>query len=301
MLVLLASYNGAQWIGQQIESILAQEAVDTRIVIGDDGSCDRTREEIARFRSSGRIILLSPAPPAGSAAQNFLRLIRATSAADFDFVALADQDDIWHPAKLSRACHAVSTSASVGYSSATIAVWPDGREFVLRQSARPRAADFLFEGAGQGCTFVLRADFYERVRGFAAAHAPVIHALHYHDWMIYALARAWGQSWTFDSSPSVRYRQHGGNDTGARASLGGVRRRFGLIKEGWYGKQLAAILATCVVAAPTNSVIVSWRSTFDSPKGWGRRLRIAGFALRSGRRKVFDNAVLVLAAFAGWI
>lgn len=301
MLVLLASYNGGRWIGRQIESILAQEAVAVRTVIADDGSSDETLEEIARFRPTGRVILSPPGAPTGSAAQNFLRLIRGASAAEFDFVALADQDDVWHPAKLSRACRALNSSASAGYSSATIAAWPDGREFTLRQTMRLRDADFLFEGAGQGCTFVLRADFYEKVRRFATTHEPLTREIHYHDWMIYALARSWGQSWTFDPTPSVRYRQHARNDTGARASISGVRKRLTLVKRGWYRTQLAAILAICVAAAPENSVIASWRSSFESPKGWRRRFRLAGFALRSGRRKPLDNAVVVFAALAGWI
>lgn len=275
--------------------------MDARTVIADDGSSDGTLEEIARFRHSGRVTLSPPWPPTGSAAQNFLRLIRATSAANFDFVALADQDDVWQPTKLSRACRALSGSASIGYSSATVAAWPDGRELVLRQSTSPRAGDFLFEGAGQGCTFVLRADFYERVRRFVTAHAPLTREVHYHDWMIYALARSWGQSWTFDPAPSVLYRQHAGNDTGARATLSGVRKRLTLVKGGWYRTQLAAILALCVAAAPENGAIASWRSAFESRSGWRRRLRMAAFALRSGRRKRLDNAVVVLAALAGWI
>lgn len=301
MLVLLASYNGARWIGRQVESILAQEAVDVQTVIADDGSSDETLEEIARFRPTGRVTLSPPASPTGSAAQNFLRLIRVSSASDFDFVALADQDDFWHPDKLSRACRALRSCASAGYSSATIAAWPEGREFILGQATRPRDADFLFEGAGQGCTFVLRADFYERVRRFVTAHEPLTRAIHYHDWMIYALARSWGQSWTFDPSPSVRYRQHAGNDTGARASMSGVRKRLTLVKRGWYRTQLAAMTFVCSTAAPENSVIASWRSAFESQTGWRRRLRLARFALRSGRRKLLDNAVVVFAALAGWI
>lgn len=301
MLILLASYNGVRWIRRQIESILTQEAVNARIVIADDGSSDGTLEEIARFPQSAGVTLSTPSSPAGSAAQNFLRLIRATPAADCDFVAFSDQDDLWHSTKLSRACRALSSSACVGYSSATIAAWPDGREFVLRQATRPRAGDFLFEGAGQGCTFVLRADFYERIRRFVTAHAPLTREVHYHDWMIYALARSWGQSWTFDPSPSVQYRQHTGNDTGARATLSGVRKRLTLIKGGWYRRQLAAILAICVAAAPEKSVIASWRSAFESQRGWRRRFRLAWFALRSGRRKRLDSAVVVLAALAGWI
>lgn len=301
MLVLLASYNGRRWIRQQIESILAQEAVDIRTVIGDDGSSDGTLEEIGRFHSSGRVTLLPPSSPTGSAAQNFLRLIRATSSADFDFVALADQDDVWHPTKLSSACDTLSDSASAGYSSATIATWADGREVVLRQAPRPRQADFFFEGAGQGCTFVLRANFYERVRQFVAGHSPLTRELHYHDWMIYALARCWGHSWTFDPTPWVRYRQHGSNDTGARATLSGVHKRVTRIRNGWYRTQLAVMLAVCVAAAPENSVVAAWRSTFESGTDWRRRLRIAGFALRAGRRKRLDNTVVVLAALAGYI
>lgn len=301
MLVLLACYNGGRWIGRQIDSILAQEAVAVRCVIADDGSSDETLQEIARFLPTGRVTLSGSGPPTGSAAQNFLRLIRAASAAGFDFVALADQDDVWQPAKLSRACRALGSCASAGYSSATIATWPDGRELILRQAMRVREADFLFEGAGQGCTFVLRVEFYERVRRFVTAHEPLTRAIHYHDWMIYALARSWGQPWTFDPSPSVHYRQHAGNDTGARASTSGVRKRLTLVKRGWYRTQLAAVVSVCAAAAPEKSVIAAWRTAFESRKGWRRRLRLAGFALRAGRRKRLDNAVVVFAALAGWI
>lgn len=299
--MLLASFNGAEWIGEQINSILCQEGVDHRIIIGDDGSSDGTLKEVARFATTGKVELLRRSPASGSAAQNFLRLIRATSASGFDYVALADQDDVWYRDKLSRACRTLHNSSSVGYSSATIATWSDGRTRILRQSQRPRSGDFLFEGAGQGCTYVLRADFYNHVREFVAAHPQLTRELHYHDWMIYALARSWGYSWTFDPLPSVRYRQHSSNDTGARSTLGGVRKRLALIKGRWYRAQIDAILKVCNEAAGQNPVIASWKFNFHSPDKWSRRLRIAGFSLRAGRRKPVDNAVVTLAALAGWI
>ena len=57
--------------------------------------------------------------------------------------------------------------SSAGYSSATLATWPDGRESVLAQVSTLNASDFLFGGKGQGCIFVLAADFYRRARRFA--------------------------------------------------------------------------------------------------------------------------------------
>ena len=301
VLVLLASYNGEAWIGSQLESILAQDGVDAHICIRDDGSSDGTVREIARFSADRRITLSDDCLATGSAAQNFLALIRENAADAFDFVAFADQDDIWHGGKLQRACQRLRAAAAAGYSGPTIATWPDGTTAVLRQAAVSTAADFLFEGAGQGCTFVLRADFYQRVRQFALAHQSLTRELHYHDWMIYALARVWGYRWSFDSHPLTSYRQHDGNDTGARIAFTGVRKRFILIRQRWYRSQIAAITAVCAAAAPTNSIVTRWSSLFHAAEGWERRRRVAAFCLRNGRRKRRDNMMVVFAALAGWI
>src|SRR6185312_9972336 len=68
VLVLLASYNGEQWIARQLESILAQEGVELRVAIRDDGSSDRTLQEIERFASHERVRSSRSAERAGSAA-----------------------------------------------------------------------------------------------------------------------------------------------------------------------------------------------------------------------------------------
>ena len=44
VLILMATYNGRQWIEEQIESILSQNSVDISIIIRDDGSDDGTVE-----------------------------------------------------------------------------------------------------------------------------------------------------------------------------------------------------------------------------------------------------------------
>lgn len=301
ILVLLATCNGARWVREQLESILGQNGVDVRIAIRDDCSSDGTRLELARFASDARVRVSTADRASGAPARNFLTLIGDNPAGHCDLVAFADQDDCWNPDKLVRACRMLAASGAAGYSSATLAVWEDGRERVLKPSGAPTAADFLFEGAGQGCTFVLTAALYEKVRSFLATHPALTSSLHYHDWLLYALARSWGQQWCFDAQPSMKYRQHAGNDTGARGTLDGVVKRLARIRAGWYRIQLRTIAAACAAAAPGNDTVSAWCQMFLQPDGWRRRVGIARFCLRGGRRRTRDNLTVMFAALCGWV
>lgn len=301
VLVLLAAHNGSKWIRPQLESILAQERVQVHVAVRDDGSTDETLQVLAPFQADRRVTLTSAPSGGGSAAQNFFSLIDENSSEGFEFVAFSDQDDVWIPDKLARSSARLAENGCSGYSSATTATWPDGRTRALRQNAATREADFLFEGAGQGCTFVLTAQFYARARAFLADHPKLRADLHYHDWAVYALARTWGLRWFFDRTSTVAYRQHDENDTGARGTKAALRKRLVLIRDGWYRKQLAAIADLCSAASPSNRIVRDWRALLLAPAHGHRRLRIATFCLRSGRRRSTDNLVLAIAAIAGWI
>lgn len=49
--VLLATYNGEQFLVQQINSVLAQTFHDFRILIRDDGSTDNTIKILQQYQS----------------------------------------------------------------------------------------------------------------------------------------------------------------------------------------------------------------------------------------------------------
>lgn len=301
VLVLLASYNGAKWINDQLTSILAQKCVHVRVVIRDDGSSDTTLKEIARFAADERIQVAPSSAPTGSAAQNFFCLLAEFPADGFDFVAFSDQDDIWYEDKLSRACRMLLETGAAGYSSATLARWESGRERLIAQSQHRTDCDFLFEGAGQGCTFVLSAEFYEWARRFILERRDITRKVHFHDWTIYALARSQGLPWAFDPAPTVMYRQHSGNDTGARGSFTTILRRLGLIRNGWYRQQLEQICLLCSAAAPDDFRIAAWRSALLQEQGYPRTAHLTCFSLRRGRRKVLDRLVVAFACLVGWI
>lgn len=298
--MLLAAFNGARWIEEQIDSILFQRGVDVHILVSDDGSSDHTREILAQY-AADRLTIAVRQTPTASAAQNFFAMIRETDAEGFHLVAFADQDDIWSTDRLSRAAHALCESDYAGYSSSTTAFWSANKKQLLRQSSVTTESDFLFEGAGQGCTYVLTSRLYEKAREFLIANEKITSPLHYHDWAIYVLARAWRLTWIFDAEPTVLYRQHRQNDTGAKFSLNGIAKRISQIRNGWYKKQLIGISRLAAIANPIDPIIAEWQSLICRSGRLQRRIGIARFCYRGGRRRVDDRTVLIVAGIMGWI
>jgi len=97
--VLLATYNGARFLREQIESILSQDYQALCILAADDGSQDDTPAILAEYaeRFPKRLRVLGGAAPTGSAKANFLRLMHHASEA---YVCFSDQDDVWLPSKV---------------------------------------------------------------------------------------------------------------------------------------------------------------------------------------------------------
>jgi len=299
VLVLMATFNGEQWLQSQLQSIAAQQDVELSLMVSDDASSDGTvglLRDFCAHRLDLRLIQASV--PSGSAGKNFIRLMLAADPSGHDYVALCDQDDEWHPDKLSRASDCLARSTAAGYSAAVRAFWPDGRVSTLKQSPATTLADYVFEGAGQGCTFVLRADAFRAAQRLMEQHRELLEPLHYHDWLLYALFRAQGQNWLFDARPCMQYRQHAGNDTGARSNGAGLMKRLRLIRSGWYGAQVETMARVCVAAVGSRgigarcylSLIDSSRSTLTL------RLRLCAFVMVHGRRRFTDRCVLLLAA-----
>jgi glycosyltransferase involved in cell wall biosynthesis len=102
--VALCTHNGALFIQSQLRSILEQGALPNEVVVSDDASTDATigivRSLADDFSSADvGLIILQNLEPLGVTA-NFEQAIAATTG---EIVLLSDQDDIWHPDRLSRA------------------------------------------------------------------------------------------------------------------------------------------------------------------------------------------------------
>jgi rhamnosyltransferase len=302
VLVLLASYGGERWIAEQLGSILSQQGVDVRVRVSDDRSRDATAGIVRAFADrDNRVSLVVRAESSGSAGANFRSLFADTDMSGADFVALSDQDDVWDSDHLARGCEALWARHGAGGYSCAVRTFGAGRESTLAQCGRARPLDHLFEGAGQGCSFVLTAELARRVQVACRESAALVAALHYHDWLVYLVARSVSLDWIFDERPGISYRQHGTNEIGARSGAGAVSRRLGLIRAGWYKGQVQAASSIARALGPLTPGHARFDELFSAPPSALRRLRLAVRLAHDGRRRSIDRCVLVLSALAGWI
>lgn len=302
VLVLLAMFNGKAWIDDQLDSIITQADVSVSVSISDDNSTDNCPEIIeAKYQLGSELCLTSNLESSGSAGQNFFRLIRNCDYESFDYIAFSDQDDVWSSCKLFEGIGLLKESSASGYSSSALAVWPSGKEKLLTQVRECRNFDFLFEGAGQGCTFILKRDFFGQVQKFCLDHKEVTSRFYYHDWLVYIIARASDREWIFDERSFIRYRQHSANDTGARGTMSSVVSRLRLIWSGWYKSQVKVALEVSTLIVSKEAELDDFVELFGASDSLARRLSLMRFFVVNGRRKVADRLMLTVASLFGWL
>jgi rhamnosyltransferase len=222
VLVLLAAYNGEKFIGKQIESILNQSVKPIRVIINVDQSDDRTLDIIKDYQKKFKCIeILDSSVTYGSAAANFLKMLSTVDFSKYDFVALADQDDIWKNNKLSQAEKILKLGYD-GYSSNLEAFWPNGKKKIILKNQEQQKYDHFFESAGPGCTFVLSKKLVTSFQKYIKK-SEFLKINNYHDWLIYAFARSNDFNWVIDNYIGLNYRQHESNVFGANV---GVRAFF---------------------------------------------------------------------------
>ena len=240
--VLLATFNGGRWLPEQLGSLISQQGVDVRIVVSDDHSTDNTID-LLRVCSAKLAVNILPhqSERFGSANRNFLRLFRDADIGDSDYVALADQDDIWYAGKLERAIFRLRRDGASAYSSDFEAFWPDGRTRIVKKSQAQKQYDYLFGSPGPGCTFVFSRALFLELRAWVMVNSSVLSRLWVHDWILYAYTRARGHRWLIDDVPTMRYRQHSSNEIGVNFGIKAVWRRLAVVKEGRYRHNIVII------------------------------------------------------------
>ena len=289
--VLMATYNGKQWLTAQIDSIFQQVGVNLILFVSDDGSTDGTIEYIKKLADlDSRVVVLPKIERMGSAGKNFYRLIRDVDFSEFDYVTFVDQDDIWHSNKLSSHVDLIRANDAEAASSNVVAFWPDGRQKLIVKSQAQKDFDFLFESAGPGCTFLMTPWLVNQVKQQLLTN-PVAADVELHDWLTYAICRAHNKRWVIDPTPSMQYRQHHANVVGANFGLKPALTRLKKIKSGWYRYQVTLISR---VAGSINKKqdLLDFQELVQSNNPIDQ-FRLIPYALR-GRRKLIDRAVLML-------
>ena len=96
--VVMPTYNGANFVEEQIDSIYRQTLRPSRLLVRDDNSNDGTKEILERLSDSyGPWLYLLPSYSNVGCTSSIDLLLRATTS---PYVAFSDQDDVWLPEKL---------------------------------------------------------------------------------------------------------------------------------------------------------------------------------------------------------
>lgn len=214
VVVVMSTYHGERFVAEQVRSILKQLPPQGRLYVRDDGSTDRTAELIEAIEDSR--IWLSRGSNIGFARSFFalLEMVRA----DADLIMLSDQDDVWLPGRVDRAAQHVRHSAGPTLYCSRLELVDEALRPLGFSSAWPRGPSFanaLAENIVTGCTVAMNRAAVELVLRLGDPRA-----IHFHDWWMYLVISAFGTV-IADPTPTVLYRQHGGNVVG-RGS--GVRR-----------------------------------------------------------------------------
>jgi len=290
--VLLATYNGMPYVPEQVESILAQDGVDVRIVVSDDGSRDGTWEWLLECAERDpRVQLLPRIAPSGASARNFYRLVRDVELEPGEFAAFADQDDVWLPHKLRAQLELMASTGADAVSGNVTAFWADGREHLLKKDYPQRRYDYLTQSPGPGCTFLMTPRLVALSRDVLES-VPTAQDATFHDSLIYAIGRAAGWVWHIGSEPLVRYRQHDANVMGANAGAAGATARFRMLANRWHRQQAVIHAQAGLHVAPegTRAELEHMLDLLDGG-GWRRRMELAGHA-RQLRRRPRDQAIM---------
>lgn len=241
-LVILAAFNGVKYIEEQIKSILSQEDVNITLWVFDDGSNDGTLELlVSKFSQiKTNVHIIRNQIPTGSAANNFFNALLSFEDSfieKYDYIAFADQDDIWLPKKLIAASRMLQIQKSDLYMSNLI-LWKEktNKKSVINKSYPQKKFDYLFEGGSAGCTYVFSSPFAVELKKTIAKIDYKNWRFFSHDWFVYFFARVNNYKVSIDSNAYILYRVHDTNVHGQlnTLSLYAIKERLKLISNGWY-------------------------------------------------------------------
>lgn len=232
--ILMSTYNGENYLTEQIESIKKQTNHNWHLYIRDDGSTDKTTKIIAELASSDERITFFNQNDIQNlgVVSSFMELLKSVNA---DFYMFSDQDDVWKEDKVQRALNLIKREnyleLPICLHTELQVVDNDLKPLELMKKGRVWSdfQHFLFGNCVTGCTVMINQKLKEKLR----IDLIDLNKIAMHDWWFADVAAAFGKV-IYDPTPTIFYRQHidnviGGSDSQAPRQL--VRRFFNLSGE----------------------------------------------------------------------
>ena len=269
--ILLSTYNGEQFLAEQIQSIQQQTVQDWKLLIRDDGSTDRTREIIREFvAQDSRIHWINENESKNLGVIKSFHNLAQFEEADVYF--FSDQDDVWLPQKLE-----LSLAEARKYpAEMPLLVYMDLT--VVNQDLEVLSSSMIRSQSGHANTELVQELTENTVTGGVAMvnHALIqlwnqTEDILMHDWYLALLATAFGKLVYIDQ-PGELYRQHEHNVLGARTWSKRIKKwlrpsllfrmYWDLIKK---SQQQAAFLLDMPLSAEKRELVAAYVTILDQP------------------------------------
>lgn len=215
--ILLATYNGALFLPDQLRSIEEQTYGNIELIARDDCSEDNSKELLIKAKAK-----ILPSEKRAGCVENFSRLLTSSTA---PYLFFADQDDVWksnkvslciekmieeemrHPSNTPLLLHTDLEVVDASLHTIAPSFWAYSGIDPIRASSFSR---LLVQNTVTGCAMMINRPLADLVGGIPR-HAKM------HDWWIALVAAAFGKIVSVPI-PTLLYRQHASNSLGAKKS-----------------------------------------------------------------------------------
>jgi glycosyltransferase involved in cell wall biosynthesis len=230
--ILMCTYNGEDFLEEQLDSIERQDYQNWTLYVNDDGSKDATLDILKAYQKKwGAKKLIIRRGPQRGFCQNFLQIINDKKI-NADFYFLSDQDDVWMPHKLSHAIKKLSKLSPHKpklYGARTTYVSSDAQTVIGHSDyflKPPSFRNAIVQSIAGGNTMGFNHRLKKVMQKYP--HVDVVS----HDWWLYMLNELVGGQTFFDQESTIWYRQHSRSLIGANVGFFSKLRRLRMLLSG---------------------------------------------------------------------
>lgn len=234
--IVLSTYNGEQYLQQQLDSILCQIYSNFDLFIHDDGSKDTTPSIIDKYVKKYPNVKPIVDKKGLGYPDCFIEMLRQIP--EYDFYAFSDQDDVWNSDKLKNAIDClVSLDNSLPNLYYTAVSYTDSNLNYIRSSRFAKDKSYvtklslqnlLFGGEALGMTFVFNN---EAKKSLVIANDTD----NYKDWFLKLYCASCGNVY-YNPIPSAKYRRHSSAVTNNSNPSASLQRYLSQINEVFFDK-----------------------------------------------------------------
>lgn len=220
--ILMATYNGGQFLKEQLDSIENQTYSNWHLIVRDDGSKDDTLEILKTFKEKfpNKVTVVNDGKPSGCAKNNFFELMHYSTN---KYISCCDQDDIWLQNKIEIMYQEIKQLENKYSNDVPLLVYSDLYvvdqdmniiddsffNYSLFNKNATCINNFLIENYVTGCAMMFNNSLKEYMLKNYDLKKIIMH-----DWLAALIAYSFGHA-KFLNIPLVKYRQHGDNSVGA--------------------------------------------------------------------------------------